>query len=251
MPIRAAPGYQTSAEHLTDHVRMSAVLRRLQESHALVTITLSGVKEKYSSSVIKVDPSAGNIWMDELVPAAGHELLLAAARFRATARLHGIEVAFDSRVQSQGQDSGGRYYVIPSPASLHYVQRRAAYRATVAPAISVSVSMALNEKQVLLGDLKDISTGGIRILFPGIVSSLVQPGSIISECAINLPNGEDLICPVQICFVATDGRQAGRMLGARFMNMHARLRQQLEKFVAVLARQSARRILPGLGRRGS
>ncbi len=92
-------GYRGEGEHLTDSMRIAALLKKVKDSRTLIQATLPGRTREYNSAPLDRHPKQGYPLPDEVTPAAGHQFITTDSRLTATIRLRGIDMSFTRRSQ--------------------------------------------------------------------------------------------------------------------------------------------------------
>lgn len=252
--------YESAAERVTDAARIFMILKGLQVARSLLTVTIPGVGERFVSTLLKVDPDRGSIWLDELAPRGGHDELLKSGQARTNASLRSVGVFFKLTLKESGEQGGVAWYRFTLPQMVHYLQRRAYYRVPVgfsrivpvriepvtpAPngenggAENTSVSPKAYPPQVIHGRLHDISLGGIGLLLPRDLP--IKNGSRFERCVIDIEDSDPLVCIVEIRYVMQDFLTNMQRAGARFLSLDARQKRLIEHFSRMLERAALRK----------
>lgn len=237
----SASGYTERTEKITDPVRIAAMLERLRANRCLLTVQPDESGATYHSALLEIHSQQGYFVLDELNPREGHLRLLATRRFKAQARLHGVELSFSAYVESAGERDGLGFYRVTFPGALNYFQRRSHYRAKVGFGRHIPVSVQLPDGRSVAGRLRDISVGGIGASFPpDFPESLAQDDRTL-EGRLLLPGGKEITCRLRICFVNHSLHDNSRVIGARFVELGAAQQKVVAEFVAALDREWVKR----------
>lgn len=228
--------YTAKAEKLTDAARIVAILKRLQQQRALLTVTLPESDRLYTSILVNVDADAGHFLLDELDPRAGHAQLLAAKKARVHARLRGVEVNFASQLKGVDTASDAALYTMSLPGLVNYYQRRAAYRARVGMEYPVPVLLKRQNGASLTGQLEDISAGGVGVRLDDAACDLAH-GEILPDCRIALGPDHEISADIEVRSLNADALH----LGARFLDLDKTQARMVERFVAALDRETRKR----------
>ncbi|HKK14431.1 MAG TPA: flagellar regulator YcgR PilZN domain-containing protein [Gammaproteobacteria bacterium] len=232
-------GYQTHNERITHPGQMLSLLRRVQESRELLTVSLSDDPHSYTSAILRVDPDTAHFLLDELKPATGHERLLTAGSLRASCRHRGIEISFIATLQEVGMAAGIAFYRMGLPEVIHYQQRRAHFRVPVGRALALPVHLTLDGQNLGEGEVRDLSVGGLGIRVSGPVP--LERGQIVDQCAIAVPDGPSILTQVEVRFISRREDAAPAQIGARFLNLTRRDQNRLERLVTRLERELIRK----------
>lgn len=236
-PHTPTGGYTGKTEKITDPVRIAAMLERLRANRCLLTVLPDESGEAYHSALIEVRAAQGYFVLDELHPKTGHHRLLATRRFKARARLQGVELSFTAYVESAGEREGLGFYRVTIPGSLNYLQRRSHYRAKVGFGRHIPVTLQWPEGATVTGRLRDISVGGIGASFPPDFPESLAHDDRTLEARILLPGGKEIACRLRLCFVNHSLLDDSRVVGARFVELDPAQQKLVAAFVAALDRE--------------
>ncbi len=226
-------------ENITDGVRIIGLLKRLLESRALMTIQINGQEQDFTTAVIKVSGDEETLYLDELKPEKGHELLKATPSFKAKAYIDGVYVAFNGTVEIFSEQDGIPYYKLPIPTSMDYHQRRASVRISLSAAHPVPVLLrSENGKEVYEGTIADLSLGGLRIRFTENLPEHIKAGQKYI-CELKLPpDNKETFCSeyfVRAVRHQVEGSQSA-FIGGQFFGLSKTSERQIQKTVMFLQR---------------
>lgn len=230
-------------EHLTAPEQIVSLLKRVKDDHSLLTVTIPGSKERYSSAILAVRHKDGYIVLDELTPRTGHSQLLQAQKVYIHAKVNGIDLNFASTVTSVGQDAGIAFYHVALPAKAIYRQRRSSYRIFIERGQSIPVTLVINNSRVIEGQLSDISVGGMAVHFAVAIGSDLQlatnllPGDIVSACTIYFDSRSKVSSQFEVRYVRNDRDRRLVRVGGRFLKLDRLQEKTIQNFVAAQERQ--------------
>jgi c-di-GMP-binding flagellar brake protein YcgR len=205
----------SDTETITDPARMERLLRKLANRYALLTVTIPGHPEHYSSSIVDVDRE--HVLLDELLPSSGHQLLLTERALQVTGKLDGIDIQFTTTLEHADNRDNALTYHARLPERLDYRQRRLDHRAHVPLAQTLRVIFDSPKGTPIEGSLHDLSRGGAGMLFPGDEPS-VETG-LLHECALELPDDVWLYCTVELRYTKILPTGDRQLIGARFVGL--------------------------------
>jgi c-di-GMP-binding flagellar brake protein YcgR len=230
-------------EHLTAPEQIASLLKRVKDDHSLLTVTIPGSKEHYSSAILAVRHKEGYLILDELTPRAGHSELLQAQKVYVHAKVNGIDLNFASTVISVGQEAGLAFYHIAFPTKAIYRQRRSSYRIFIGRGQSIPVTLAIGTARVIEGQLSDISVGGIAVYFAISIGSNMQlatglaPGDVVPICTLYFDSNSKVSSQFEIRYVRNDRDRRLVRVGGRFLKLDRAQEKIIQNFVAVQERQ--------------
>jgi c-di-GMP-binding flagellar brake protein YcgR len=229
------------SQKISDPLRIAILLQRLKRAHVILSITIPDNPEKFSSSLLLVDPKSKLIHLDELMPRHGQQYLMADAKVHISASLKGVDVGFHAQLSELKDSSNGPYMILPFPSHISHLQQRSSFRATVAINQASPVTFELDNGRVITGDLRDLSLGGMKIIFKGAIPELIDADTTITNCTMQLPSKEMIECHIDARFMSDLKNRSGTILGAKFVSLNKRLQNKIGRFVASLSRQMARK----------
>lgn len=224
-------------ERVTVPSQVANLLRRIREGRAPLTVAIPGVRGTFVSALLEVNPAAGELVIDELNPPHGHDALLRAGHFHASAALHGVELRFTCRLKRSGRDSRIAFYCASLPEVIHYRQRRAYFRAHISEERQIPVAIVPEEGEKLEGLLRDISVGGIGTHLELHFTPGLEQGSILPSCVISLGPGETINNPIEVRSLGFDGLPRRLRLGGRFVKLSTTAQKTIQRYVLSLERE--------------
>ncbi len=234
--------YSPEIERISLAPQIMSLLRRLQESRSLLSVTVAGSDELYNSAVVEVDTDHGYVLLDELTPVEGHLRLLQSRALHAHARLRGVDISFAGALEETGEKDGIAFYRLPIPALINYRQRRASFRARVGLGTPISVELGSPQTPELDGMLYDISLGGIGAMMHAGKKTDLHQGSVFDKCEIRLPKGHEITCRLEICYVNSDERRHALRIGGRYIDLGRAQEKIIAQFVAAMERELLRKM---------
>lgn len=229
-------------EVITLPAHIAGVLKRLQEAHALLRITIPGENQAYLSAMLEVHPVDGYLLLDELNPAEGNAALQRARRIGVSAQLQGVDIRFTTDLIDTGSSAQIAYHRLAMPQTMHYQQRRTSYRARISLARVIPVMLTREDGVVLEGQLYDISVGGIGTRHKQGKTDDVQQGAVWKECFIRLDGEHEIRSAIEVRFVGEDQRSHLLRVGGRFLDLTRPQIKIVENFVAALERDRLKKL---------
>ncbi|NNJ95229.1 MAG: hypothetical protein HKP57_10830 [Halobacteria archaeon] len=229
--------FAPDSEQITDPARVVQLLERLAKRRTPLTVKISGNAEPFASCV--VDVNRKHVMLDELLPNAGHDLLLAKRGLRVIGKLEGIDIRFNSTLARVDDQAKVVTYYMHLPDQLEYRQRRLDYRVHIPMSRRLRVIIDNTEGEEFEGVLHDLSHGGAGMNFPNGRPN-VESG-LWHECAIELSVGEWLYCTVELRYSKSISFRDRQLIGARFIDLSPEQDRQIRCHLSELQREFLRK----------
>ncbi len=226
-----------SPNFLTDPFRINKLLHDLLDHPQLCTVTFSGKKQNFSTSILEIHPETRTIILDELHPQPGNTLLQQANKCKLSTHLRGIHLAFALENPSPVHHQGLKAYKVNYPDRIYYPQRRNASRVKIQTLHIPFAGTCLKNQASAGGQLYDLSRTGVGITLSDN-HARIQRGDRLKRCHIVIDNYR-LNFDLSICFVKKD--PTGKTnIGGFIENISTRDQNRLSTFVAKLERKQIR-----------
>jgi c-di-GMP-binding flagellar brake protein YcgR len=233
-----ASEYQGKTEKVTHAPQIIGLLRRLRDQRVLLSVSVPGHGGVFNSLLLEIDPERKLIFLDELNPRTGHELVVQTRELRVHSQCQGVELGFTCQVEvGQGQ-SGISFYSAALPESINYLQRRGSFRVRVGLDLAVPLQMPIDANNVIEGELFDLSMGGLGATLDSALH--LERGQVL-PCVVNLPKSDPLQLQIEIRFIRADDSKPVQRIGASFRNLDPRQQNLLRRLVTQLEREMLRR----------
>lgn len=242
-PTSARPEeYQSRFQSVSDPASIIALLKRAQEAHTLLSVTLADDIRLYNSALLGIMPGDNTIELDELHRKEGHNQIAPGSTLHIMTRLHGVEIRFHVRTKSITLSDGIAIYRCTLPAQVQHLQRRAYYRARSARAQHIRVDLQLTAHDVVDGELVNLSVGGLAVRCKGLDGRTLAEGMQLTDCLVPLPGlHKPLMCTLVLRNLHDEKQRGYLHLGFAFIDLDIRQQQQIERAVATLDRQNRKR----------
>jgi c-di-GMP-binding flagellar brake protein YcgR len=234
-PILGAHDLITTPENIT------GLLQQLKDDRVILTVVIKGSEQFYSSTLFRIDPKHGYLYLDELVPKEGHIRLGHERTLWVKTRLNGALISFPATIEKIDIEDGIPYYKIPFPEAIGYKQRRQHHRVYVPGDQNIPVHLHTEELRLLTGDLRNISLGGICFSLNKIASRRIHVGDVISKCVLDLPDANKVTIPIEIRNLNEQYPPSLRRIGGRFLELDKKDQQELQQLVITLDRMAIRK----------
>ena len=226
---------------ISNQQQIFSILSSVQKARAPITIKFENNDRYYTSLILRTDLDDNYMIIDEIAPQDGHQLALEKRPFSIRGSHKGVSLFFrPNQIAGSGIESDIAFYKIPLPKEMIYQQRRHAYRAIVARALQINVTLSGSHRYgQLTGRLFDLSLSGCRINFEGEVKPALVRSDKFESCKILL-NDFALDTPVTLKH-ATFIRDWGETTcGFQFEGLDGTSQKLIDRFVYFLQREARR-----------
>jgi c-di-GMP-binding flagellar brake protein YcgR len=227
----------TDSEQITDPKKISKLLARFTKHYIPLTIKIPNHKQRYTSCIVSVD--AGHVLLDELLPATGHQQLIAERAVLARAKLDGIDIQFFTTLQRAGNKDNLLTYYMDLPKLVEYRQRRMSYRAQVPVSMKLPVVIENKKGEIMSGELHNLSYGGAGIIL--IPDKTVMQTGKLHECALELPEIGWIYCTVELRYSKDVPSRKTQFAGTQFVGLSATQSRLIGRCINELEREAIRK----------
>ena len=131
------------------------------------------------------------------------------------------------------------YYLFQIPQNIIYRQRRNHYRVPLTTSAQLRGYNTENHRSIpISGHAIDLSMHGIGFILES--PEHLHQGDKISNCELNLNDGESLRFNLEVCFIHHDDQSDTTRVGGRFIDMNKREKTHLAKSIRTLERRYTR-----------
>ncbi len=230
----------SAGEIITEPERILRFLGQLQRQQALLTLSLKGTSEFFTTTLAAVDHEQQRLLIDEPLPRESYFPIQEAGRAHFITEVEGTRLEFRCDWQDYQSLSGETLYRFQFPSRLVYNQRRLDYRARLGYDMEGRVLLPLPNGQNIEGRLTDLSLGGLGIEAPE--APLLSIGTHIEDCQVDLPEAPyTLECDLEIRFMQHEQTRPQVRIGVAFIGLDGRQQQLVMRTVAQLQRTMLRR----------
>jgi len=236
--VRSEP-YQApvESEQLTDAGRIARMLEKMSKHYSPLTIEIPGYKMHYTSCIVEVDKPY--VLLDQLMPASGHDKLMAERKIHASGKLDGVDIQFITTLVRADVQKNMLTYYLKLPEVLHYQQRRQAYRVRIPMSRTLRVLIDNNDGSMTAGELHDLSHGGVGKIIPEGQNKIRQGHQY--ECVIELPCGEWLYCTVEMRYLKNTNSRKRQLIGAQFIDLSKIQKRLIARCISALELEEIRK----------
>ena len=223
-------------ETITSALRITALLKPLENKTDLLSLTLPNTDSVYKSTLLKVDTNI--LVLDRLTPKDGHDLLVDSRQATIQISHKGADMFFTTTLNEVEPEKIMPRYELVFPASIQYLHRRNSYRVTVRNDTETGVEIQTNNNECFRGELHDISTEGMCIRFPNEIDIPQDEDPTEVQCIVTLPDNHELKCTFNVCHAYTHKHSKDFRIGGNFQYLDKIQKRAIEKFVVELQRKA-------------
>jgi len=236
--VRSEPHQEpVESEELCDPGRIARLLDNMSKHYSPLTIKIPGYKMHYTSCIVEVDKPY--ILLDQLMPTSGHDKLMAERKLHATGKLDGVDIQFSTTLVRADVQKNILTYYLKLPETLHYQQRRQAYRVRIPVSKQLRVLIDNNDDTMTAGELHDLSHGGVGKIIPEGQNKIRQGKQY--ECVIELPCGEWLFCTVEMRYLKKPNSRKRQLIGAKFIDLSKIQKRLIARCISELELEEIRK----------
>jgi len=237
--MRQLPNRQPAAANLQrPRVEFSADLNLIeaQRSRAIIDVDIDGQKHSYQSVILRVDPAAGSILIDELFPAGFTGL--AGQRVTITVRRQdGGRAGFTTHIIERRNVGGVDNYQLMLPGSVGYQQRREVFRLDLPRNAATLSEFQTGDRQFCAAIVRDLSASGIRLELQNSIE--IVPGDTLTELEFEFEQ-QRFQCQAKVRHVYNE-RSGETVVGVAFQNFPRLQQRMLERIIMQQQRLTVRR----------
>ena len=234
--------YRQLYDTISSVTRITGFLNAAENTPTELRLTVAEQREMHNSSVLKVDPQKRLIVISRLPDTNAHNLLLQQRAVHIYYHVNGADISFTSHLLDTTQHNGQESYVIAFPDEIKCRQRRSAFRVHVSLALEVTASFRDHDGRTHVGQLRDLSAGGMKVQFTRVKVSAFEQQHMVPHCTIRLPNDTDIKCTFRVRHLQENARKNGFTMGGNFVALEQHDKRTLERFIASLERRTLREL---------
>lgn len=225
---------------VTDRQEIVRIFRGLakKKGHLLRAIMREG--SELPSMVLGVAPETDGLYVDCTASASDNRRLEGSGRIHFVTMVEGVKIEWISNQAKQTVFEGRSAFELPIPAQVQRVQRRECYRLDTPLNNPLTCALRLENAEVLVVTIVDVSIGGIGVSLPDSAEKNLERGAIFPGCKIDLPGaGEvDVTLRVQMTWEITlkNGNQS-RRAGLEFVDLRTGAESMIQRYMVKLERE--------------
>ncbi|MFK7912693.1 MAG: flagellar brake protein [Pseudomonadales bacterium] len=228
----------TGSRYTTERATIEAAFKHFRDQRTKVKVRFDKIADSFTATILDVVDD--NVLLEDIVPRNGLQHLRRGSSFSMAARGDGLYLYVDG-IQAHRSDSerGIPYFWIKMPSSVLYQQRRKSKRIDLPMRVKsqgARIRIQIGNRE-LLGDILDLSAGGVRAQFCGQDEQPLTTNQVLSECVLHIRDQLDLSSQAIVRHAVLDARAGVLSCGLELDKMHVTDRRRLEQYVQSLARR--------------
>jgi c-di-GMP-binding flagellar brake protein YcgR len=237
LPEPPSPGIEQYT--LYSRVEITGVMRDIAERGVLVTLYYGSAGGFILSSLLSVNPDFEELVFDCGANARDNDALLRSNHIVSVTFLDHVKVQFAAQRAQATMFDGRPAIRIRLPDSILRLQRRDAFRVSLPIARPITMLVPVDSAGAPFEmRLVDISCGGACVAAPA-GGRKFEPGVVLEDCRINLPDAGAITCAVEVRYVSlTRAIQGAQQLryGLRFLRLPGPMATVVQRFINKLQR---------------
>ena len=231
--------YKTQYDVVGNELNIYNLLKPVVGVRNSLRVSMTNNDESYNSEFVEINLDRKHIVIRKIISRLGHEKLLKHKSLHICCQYNGSDINFSTSLIGLTGINNGEY-IIKFPKKLEYLQRRNSHRVHISLATSISASFVNNNGEEFEGQLRDISTEGMRVQFTRIPAEAFENQSSFSDCKIVFPDNDDIRFEFNICHSQQHSTKKGCTIGGNFQELESYQKRTIEKFIAQLERKALR-----------
>ncbi|ANB01006.1 flagellar brake protein [Ectothiorhodospira sp. BSL-9] len=212
-----------------------AQLRDLEARHAPLSVRLGNEQDFFNSRLLRMDPSHGWLFLEELKPYQGHLRVAPGQPMHVYAVFGDMGAHFCTEVMHTGEHDGVAFYVLGLPEKMDSEQKRTHFRTPVEHSLGTRVTLTNRDGRQFTGRLVDVSLGGLSAHFD--LDTPISAPELLDVKGLQLPGIPPIDCGLQVRFARDDKDKGLRLVGGRFFDLTPEDERHLLRTLLVLERE--------------
>ncbi|MBB5015326.1 flagellar brake protein [Rehaibacterium terrae] len=237
----------SDGDKYTIHSRQEirTLLRRLSEQHCLLTAYFDEGRHFLLTAILGFSEDGRYLVLDASPDQDINERTLRAKRLLCSSQLERVELRFGTGPAEMIQHEGLPAFRVPAPTSMRYLQRREYYRllVPVTHTLECVIRFPADEHRharTVQTRVIDISLGGVALLLPPEAKDEFEPGAMLPDCQLTLPDTGRIEATLRVChvFETNDGRGLPRtQAGCEFVALATQSQSLVQRYILRVERK--------------
>lgn len=219
---------------IKDGAKIRAILQEMASEKTILSVFVAADEQTvHSAAILGLELERRRFVLDELLPAVGNARLQVSRRARILARVRGMVTAFEAVLQETEKDARGMLFHFAIPQWIYQLQRREHFRVSPSQEAPLQVVLQGSPRQILKGEMVDISTGGLGMNFGSTVAAELSRGQRLA-CDFTLPDGNQIRTELEICTLTQLQTNSGNKvlrIGGRFSSLTPAMNAAIQRYV--------------------
>lgn len=230
------------AQQISGAAHIARLLQRLRKMRTAVTLVLEQKAAPLRLEISHVDLENERVVLRGEAGQCPPRRMKSGDGAMVTAHAWGGVVRWTARIEGIGRHQGETDYQFAFPDSLSFVNQRESFRVRFCLSSRALVTIVQPDGARLEGQLRDLSSGGLRAELPPHPS--LRRGACLESCTVTLCAGTQVLCGLEVRYVRVRGRSRRVVVGARFCSLSVEGRRLIERHILELQRRDLQRGLP-------
>jgi len=204
-----------------------------------LTVSIPNSEDNYRSELVNIDLNNKHIIIKKIDSRPVHDELLKHKSLLINCQYNGSDIKFSTSLIGLSGINNSEY-IIKFPKTVRFLQRRNSHRVHISLATSISACFVNNNGEKFEGQLRDISTNGMRVQFTKMPVAVFHDHRSFPDCKIVFPDNDDIRIEFNVCHSQPHKTKKGCTIGGRFLELDGYQKRTIEKFIATLERKALR-----------
>lgn len=232
----------TPAQEVVSEDQRYEVLEELARRHSFVDVSFVRTGRSYQSLILGLRPELGELMLDDLFPPEGLRELQRGDLVEVTHRDSDQPLHFVTRLLGREQLDGAPAYRMELPTMVGASGARRSYRVYVENEEGLALELPSPQGPPLLCRLVNLSVEGLKLDVDGDHAEELQRQHLFKDCLLQLPDGEDVECDVDIRNVTSLYKPTPHTLAGAVLKIQSPpQRVRLNRYLAAVQRRQRRR----------
>ncbi|MAZ66381.1 MAG: hypothetical protein CMF25_04670 [Kangiellaceae bacterium] len=187
---------QKTSGDVTNAAGVHELLTELCKHQTPIQVQFPSAQNMFNSLVLQTSEKAKAFAIDVFNQPVANELIKKATKFTIVSQHNNTPVHFNSVFLGEKEQNGLSFYKLAYPHKVTYQQRRVTPRVEIPASQRANITVKTNHGHMLIGQLVDLSTAGIKAIFIGDMSGQLPVNELITTSILRV--GERTRLPVSI-----------------------------------------------------
>lgn len=212
-------------------------LKKLLKIRSLLSITVEDSPHVFGSVILEINKEDSYFVLDELYPRDELEFSLLGKALSIKTNLEGVLLQFATKITAVSEKDNGEFYKVLMPKRVFHHQRRETYRVPVRISKPLLMDVTTVSGVLLHAEIRDLSLGGLNARLTTPTTERLDKGTILPACFIQVPEGEQIICSLEIVSSEETKPLNKKRFGAKFKDPTNATKSALSQIITKIQRE--------------